>query len=85
MFVLGPSLQTGKKLQKWNRHARMGQLLGFSREHSSLVALVCNLHTGYVSPQHHVVFDDKFKTVFNDSKSSAELDKICTELFVSSR
>jgi transposase InsO family protein len=85
VYVLEPSLQNGKKLPKWNRHARMGQFLGFSREHSSTVALVRNLHTGYVSPQYHVVFDDKFETVFNDNKSSAELDKICAELFVSSR
>ena len=74
-----------ERLSKWNRHARRGQYLGFSWEHSSLVALVRNLHTGYVSPQYHVVFDDKFETVFNDGKSSAELDKICDELFVSSR
>ena len=63
----------------------MGQFLGFSWEHSSTAALVCNLHTGYVSPQYHVVFDEKFETVFNDSKSSEELDKFCAELFVSSR
>jgi hypothetical protein len=63
----------------------MGQFLGFSCEHSSTVALVRNLHTGHVSPQYHVVFDDKFGTVFNDGKSSEELDKICAELFVSSR
>jgi hypothetical protein len=65
------------KLPKWNRHARTGQSLGFSCEHSSLVALVCNSHTGYVSPQYHVVFDNTFSIVFNDGKSSAELVKIC--------
>ncbi|KAL7476472.1 hypothetical protein ACHAW6_003635 [Cyclotella cf. meneghiniana] len=63
----------------------MGQFLGFSQEHSSLVALVQNLHTSYVSLQYHVVFDDKFDTVFNNSRSSEELDKICAKLFVSSR
>jgi hypothetical protein len=85
VYVLEPSLQDGKKLPKWNRRARMGQFLGFSTEHSSTVALVRNLHTGYVSPQYHVVFDDKFETVFNDGKTSAELDKICAELFITSR
>jgi hypothetical protein len=85
VYVLEASLQDGKKLPKWNKRARMGQFLGFSREHSSTVALVRNLHTGHVSPQYHVVFDDKFETVFNDGKSSEELDKICAELFVSSR
>lgn len=63
----------------------MGQFLGFSKEHSSTVALVRNLHTGYVSPQYHVVFDDNFQTVFHDGKTSEELDKICDELFVNSR
>jgi hypothetical protein len=63
----------------------MGQFLGFSREHSSTVALVRKLHTGHVSPQYHVVFDDKFETVYNDGKSLEEVDRICEELFVSSR
>ena len=40
VFVLEPKLQSGKKLPKWNKRARMGQFLGFSREHSSTVALV---------------------------------------------
>ena len=63
----------------------MGQFLGFSTQHSSTVALVRNLHTGYVSPQYHVVFDDKFETVFNDGKTSEELDEICNTLFANSR
>ena len=63
----------------------MGQFLGFSWEHSSLVALVQNLHTSYASPLYHVVFDIKFDTVFNNCKTSEELDKICAELFVSNR
>ena len=85
VYVLDPKLQDNHKIPKWNRRARMGQFLGFSREHSSTVALVRNLHTGHVSPQYHVVFDDRFETVFNDGKSSAELDKICEELFVNNR
>ena len=59
----------------------MGQFLGFSRFHSSTVALVQNLHTGYVSPQYHVVFDNKFETVFNEGRSNEEVDKICDSLF----
>ncbi|KAL7474381.1 hypothetical protein ACHAW6_000356 [Cyclotella cf. meneghiniana] len=71
-------------LPKWNRRACMGQFLCFSKEHSSTVALVRNLQTGYVSPQYHVVFDDKFETVFSNGKTSDELDKICNKLFVNS-
>ena len=29
-YVLEPSLQDGKKLPNWNKHAQMGQFLGFS-------------------------------------------------------
>ena len=42
----------------------MGQFLEYCDEHSSLVANVCHLTTGHVSPQYHVVFDDVFHTVF---------------------
>jgi len=63
----------------------MGQFLGFSRVHSSTVALVRNLHTGFVSPQYHVVFDDKFETVFNDGRTNEELDRICEELFAGNK
>ena len=80
IYVLKALLHDGKKLPKWNKRARMGQFLGFSCEHSSTVALVCNLNTGHVSPQYHVVFDDNFETAFHDSKTSVELDKICAEL-----
>ena len=40
VFVLDPKLQDGKKIPKWNRRSRLGQFLGFSDEHSSLVANV---------------------------------------------
>ena len=85
VFVLEPKLQSGKKLPKWNKRARMGQFLGFSCEHSSTAALVQNLHTGYVSPQYHLVFDDNFQTVFHDGKTTEELDRICDELFATNR
>ena len=59
--------------------------MGFSCSCSSTVALVRNLHTGHVSPQYHVVFDDKVRTIFNSGKTNEEMDKICDELFVSGR
>ena len=37
--------------------------VGFSHVHSSLVHLVLNVKTGKISPQYHVIFDDKFATV----------------------
>ncbi len=41
----------------------MGQFVGFSDEHSSMVANVRHLTTRYISPQFHVLFDDLFETV----------------------
>ena len=84
-YVLEAKLQNNKKLPKWNWRARMGQFLGFSRHHSSTVALVRNLHTGHVSPQYHIVFDDKFETVFSNGKTDEEFDKLCEQLFVNQR
>jgi hypothetical protein len=40
VFVLDPCLQDGKKIPKWNRRARLAQFVGFSPEHSTLVANV---------------------------------------------
>jgi hypothetical protein len=43
--------------------ALLGLFLGFSERHLSQVPLVLNVETGKVSPQYHVIFDNKFKTV----------------------
>ena len=64
-YVLDPRLQDGKKIPKWNRRSRRGKFLGFSSEHSSLISIVRNLRTGYISPQFHLIHDDRFHTVPN--------------------
>jgi len=84
-YVLDPTLQSGKKIPKWNHRSRMGQFLGFSEEHSSLVARVRNLETCFVSPQYHVVFDDRFETVFSSGEDDEVIDRICQQLFEDSR
>jgi len=63
VYVLDAALQDGKKIPKWNPRARLGLFLGFSDLHSSQVPMVLNVETGKVSPQFHVIFDDKFETV----------------------
>ena len=63
VYVLDAALQDGKKIPKWNPRARLGLFLGFSDSHSSQVPLVLNTKTGKISPQFHVIFDDKFATV----------------------
>ncbi len=80
-IVLEPQLQNNEKLPKWNRHARVGQFLGYSDEHSSLVANVRHSSTGYVSPQFHVVFDDLFETVVCNGDNDAVINSICDGLF----
>ena len=85
VFVLDPKLQDGKKIPKWNRRSRLGQFLGFSDEHSSLVANIRNLTTGYISPQYHVVFDDLFETVGGSGEADEVVDTVCAKLFENSR
>ena len=73
-------LQDGKKIPKWNRQSRVGEFLGFSEEHSLLVANIRHLGTGYISPKYHCMFDDKFETVYstgeNDSVTAAITDML---------
>lgn len=37
--------------------------VGFSKNHSSLVPLCLNTNTGKITPQFHVIFDEKFQSV----------------------
>ena len=63
VYVLDPTLQSGKKLPRWQPRSRRGVFVGFSNVHTSDVPLILNLQTGSISPQYHVVFDDAFSTV----------------------
>ena len=47
--------------------------------------MVRNLHTGFVSPQYHLVFDDNYDTIYHESKSEEEIDAICQKLFDNNR
>ena len=84
-YVLDPKLQNDKKIPKWNRRSRIGQFLGYSDEHSSLVANVRHLKTGFVSPQYHCVFDDLFQTVFSTGENDVVTDAICDQLWSQER
>ncbi len=84
-YVLEPKLQNGQKLPKWNRRSRLGQFLGYSDEHSSLVANVRHLKTGFISPQFHVVFDDLFESVFSSGPDDQVITAICEDLYNTSR
>lgn len=62
IFVLDPSLQHGHKIPRWKPHSRVGVYLGLSTNHASNIPLVLSTTTDLVSPQFHVVYDDKFTT-----------------------
>lgn len=68
-FVLDASLADGKKIPKFRSRSKVGQFLGFSNQHSSVVGLIRNLSTGSITPQYHVVFDEKFQAVAGLSTS----------------
>lgn len=63
VYVLESELQTGKPFGKWKSRAKVGVYLGRSPRHNRNVALVLSRHTGHVSPQFHVAYDDTFRTV----------------------
>ncbi|KAL7550558.1 hypothetical protein ACHAWF_013780 [Thalassiosira exigua] len=54
-------------------------------ESSIEVALVCNLDTGFLGPQFHVIFDNKFETVYSAGAEDEVVDAICKDLFENSR
>ena len=55
--------------------------MGYLDEHSSLVANIWHLKTGYVSRQYHVVFENLFKTVFNSGANNALIGSICKNIY----
>jgi hypothetical protein len=73
-FVLDSRLQSGiADPPKWEPRSRLGVDVGHSPSHAGSVALVLNPHTGHVSPQFHVVFDDLYSTVAYMEKSETQL------------
>jgi len=78
-YVLEPKLtEAGGKIPKWKPRSRRGQYMGTSPVHAESVALVRNLHTGYLSPQYHIVFDDEFSTVYADEdEKPPNWDALC--------
>jgi hypothetical protein len=59
----------------------MVQFVGFSDEHSSLVANVRHLSTNFISSQFHVVFDDLFETVNRTGVDEPVVESICQDFF----
>ena len=67
-FVLHPKLHYSQNIPKFNRQSCVGQFLGFSDEHSTLVAMVKNLATHFVSPRFYVVFYENLSSIQNNTR-----------------
>lgn len=80
-YVLEPRLhEAGGKIPKWQPRSRRAQFVGLSPVHAESVGLVRNLRTGYITPQHHLVYDEWFETVYSSSEDEPppEWDHLCT-------
>ena len=69
----------------WNQWSQLGQLIGFSDEHSTLVVYVPNLQTGYISWQYLLIFDDLFETIVRIGDNDPTINNICIDRFDYSR
>ena len=66
-YVLKSELQLTTGIHpKWDARTWAGIYLGQCPIHNRNVALVLNIHTGYVIPQFHVKFDETFRTVHQE-------------------
>ncbi|KAI2500076.1 hypothetical protein MHU86_14403 [Fragilaria crotonensis] len=63
VYVLDKMISDGKKLPCWTPRSTRTVNLGFSDKHASLVLLVLNPQTGYITQQFHIVFGDWFASV----------------------
>ena len=64
LFILEAANQPGGiGTPKWQPRSYTGIHLGRSLCHEGSVALVLNVSSGLVSPQYHVIFNDKFTTI----------------------
>ena len=80
-WVLDPKLQDGHKLPKFQARSRCGMYVGNSTKHSDSVGRILSLRTGHVSPQFHVVYDEKFSTAIGTVDRDRVLDeKMFSEL-----
>jgi len=59
-YVLDKCLQDGDSLRKWKARSWLGVYVGVSLIHAGNVPVIYNPITTHVSPQFHVVHDDKF-------------------------
>ena len=83
LYVLDPKLQVGKKIPKWEKLSTTGIFMGFSPTHYPIVSLALNINTGSVTPQFHVIHDERFTTIHNFGTHN--LDELYDKLSIISR
>ena len=66
-YVIDTNLQYVKKLPKRSPRSHCGQYMGVSPSHFSTINPILNLDTLFVIPQYHVIYDDKFTFIPNDT------------------
>ena len=62
VYVLDKKISDGHKLPRWKPRSSRHVYMGFSKHHASSVPLTLNPHSGRLTAQYHVVFDDWFHT-----------------------
>jgi len=75
VYVLKSNLQGGNSQPKWDDRSRVGVYLGHSAQHAESVSLILNPKSGFVSPQFHCIYDDKF----DSTRSDANFSKVWAE------
>jgi hypothetical protein len=84
-YVLDPKLRDAKKIPKWKVWSVLGQFMGFSPEHSSTIGHIKNTETGYITPQFHVVYDEKFSMVTSPALDTTKYERLWVDLFTFGR
>ena len=60
---LTEQVQDGNAFSKWDALVCTEIFLSWSKYHAISIALVLNPRTDHISPQYHVIFDDKFESI----------------------
>ena len=82
MYVLDPSLQSAKKIPRWEPRSKRDIFCDFSTVHSFEVAQVLNSTTGSITTQFHVIIDDLLTTVHLIERKELQLshwNDLCLE------
>ena len=81
VYVTDKRVQDSNHIGRWEHRSRQCVYVGHSRDHGNNVYLVWDPVTKHVSPQYHLIFDDKFTTVAPGDRSTADMNMVYDTLF----